>query len=132
MAFQILLFHGRYPGREPLSPYDRIPLRESISPSPSEIRWLVLAAADSYEARFQLASGWVDLYAVFGATEEETALARKRGGDKPVEILKRHGAFPVTDPNRKSVVRAGQEVTGKPPGRSEIKGQARRKRPKPG
>jgi len=37
MAFQILLFHSRYPGKNPLSPYDRIPLRDSISPVPSDI-----------------------------------------------------------------------------------------------
>jgi hypothetical protein len=108
MAFQILLVHGRYPGREPLSPYDRIPLRVSISPEPSELRWLILAPPESYEARFQLASGWVDLYAVFGATEDEAALAREQGGDRLVEILKRHAAFPVTDPSRRSVVGAGK------------------------
>jgi hypothetical protein len=111
MAFQILLFHGRYPGREPLSPYDRIPLRQSISPEPSVIRWLMLAPPESYPGRFQLASGWVDLYAVFGATEDEAALAREQGGDKVVEILKRHRAFPITDSNRNSVVIAGEDTS---------------------
>jgi hypothetical protein len=104
MAFQILLFHDRYPGRDPVSFYDRIPLRDSISSEPSDIRWLSLAPPTSYPERFELASGWVDLFAVFGATEEETAFAREQGGDKLVEMLKQHGAFPVTDPKRKSVI----------------------------
>jgi hypothetical protein len=104
MAFQILLCHGRYQRKEPLSLYDRIPLRASITSEPSELCWLILAPPESYEARFQLASGWVDLYAVFGATEEEAALARKQSGDKLVEMLKQYGAFPVTNPNRRSLV----------------------------
>lgn len=104
MAFQILLFHDRYPGREPLSEYDRVPLRGPISLDPSEIQWLILAPPESYPARFELESGWVDLLAVFGATDAETALAREQGGDKLVQMLKPHGAFPVTDPKRKSVV----------------------------
>jgi Suppressor of fused protein (SUFU) len=36
MAFQILLENGRYLGRDPLTPYDRIPLRASITPEPSK------------------------------------------------------------------------------------------------
>ena len=104
MAFQILLFHGRYPEREPLSPYDRIPLRNPIAAEPSDICWLILAPPETYATRFELASGWVNLFAVFGATEEEAALAREQGGDKLVAILKRHEAFPVTDPKRRSVV----------------------------
>lgn len=110
MAFQILLVHGRYPGREPLTPYDRVPLRDSISDEPSDIQWLFLAPPESYAPRFELASGWVDLFAIVGATGEEAAYAREHGGDKLVKILKRHGAFPVTDPNRRSVIVDGKEV----------------------
>ena len=37
MAYQMLLFHGRYPGREPLTTFDRLPLRSAIWDSDSEI-----------------------------------------------------------------------------------------------
>lgn len=104
MAFQILLENGCYPGRDPLTPYDRIPLRASITPEPSDLRWLILAPPVSFASRFELASGWVELYQAFGATEEEATYAREHGGDKLVEILTRVGGFPVTDPRRKSAV----------------------------
>src|SRR5262249_1411240 len=67
MAFQILLVHGRYAGREPMSPYDRIPLRSPITPQPSDLCWFILAPAESYLSRFELESGWVELITVFGA-----------------------------------------------------------------
>ncbi len=106
MAFQILLEHGRYPNRDPVTPYDRIPLRASITLESSDLRWLILAPPVSFASRFELASGWVELYQACGATEEEAAYAREHGGDKLVELLTRVGGFPVTDPRRKSAVAA--------------------------
>jgi len=106
MAFQILLENGRYHGRDPLTPYDRVPLRASITPEPSDLRWLILAPPVSFASRFELASGWVNLYQAFGATEEEATYAREHGGAELVEILTRVGGFPVTDPRRKSAVAA--------------------------
>ncbi|WP_435008662.1 suppressor of fused domain protein [Tundrisphaera lichenicola] len=104
MAFQILLAHGRYPGRDPIEPYDRIPLRASITPESSELRWLILALPVSFDPNFRLSSGWVELYQVFGATEEESAYAREHGGDDLVRLLTQAGEYPVTNPRRKSVV----------------------------
>ncbi len=104
MAFQILLENGRYDGRDPLAPYDRIRLRASITPEPSDLRWLILAPPVSFASRFELSSGWVELYEVFGATEEEAAYAREHGGDELVQLLARAGGFPVTDPRRKTAV----------------------------
>jgi hypothetical protein len=104
MAFQILIAHGKYPGRELLSPYDRIPLRGPITPEPSQLQWLILGRPAGFDREFELESGWVELYQVFGATEEETAFARESGGDTLVERLTCEGAFPVTDPRRKSFV----------------------------
>ena len=104
MAFQILLEHGRYPGREPITPYDRVPLRAPITPEPSDLRWLILAPPVTFESRFTLATGWVELFEAFGATDDEAAYARQHGGDKLVEILSGVGGFPITDPERKSAV----------------------------
>jgi Suppressor of fused protein (SUFU) len=88
------------------APYDRIPLWASITPEPSDLRWLILAPPVSFASRFELTSGWVKLYEAFGATEQEGTYAREHGGDKLVEILTRVGGFPVTDPRRKSAVSA--------------------------
>ena len=96
--------HGFYPGRDPITPYDRVPLRASITPEPSDLRWLILAPPVSFASRFELASGWVELYEAFGATEEEATYAREHGGDELVKILTLAGGFPVTDPRRKSAV----------------------------
>lgn len=104
MAFQILLVHGRYPNRGPMTLDDRIPLHGPITPEPSQIQWLMVAPAETCAARFNLASGWVDLYAIIGVTEEEAGYARERGGEKLVKRLKKQHAFPVTDSERESII----------------------------
>lgn len=45
MACQILACHGRYPGRPPLSIFDRIPLRCAIDRRDSSLRTVMLAPA---------------------------------------------------------------------------------------
>jgi Suppressor of fused protein (SUFU) len=65
-----------------------------------------LAPPVSFASRFELASGWIELYKAFGATEEEATYAREHGTDELVRILARVGGFPVTEPRRKSVVAA--------------------------
>lgn len=104
MAWQILREHGRYPGRGPLAPYDRVPLQSTITAEPSDLCWLILAPPVSFEPRFALASGWVELVQVFGATEDEAAYAREHGGEKLVELLSSVGTFPVIDPRRTSAI----------------------------
>jgi hypothetical protein len=108
MAFQILIVHGKYPGRDSLGPNDRIPLRSSITPGPSEICWLILGPMETVPPRHQLESGWFEFDAVFGVTEAEAAYAREKGGEKLVKRLKRRGAFPVTDPKRRSIVKSAK------------------------
>jgi len=57
MSFQILLCHGRYPGREPLSDYDRLPLRGPIRSEPSALPYLMLAPSTGFPRQAQLDSG---------------------------------------------------------------------------
>jgi hypothetical protein len=101
MTFQILLAHGRYEGKEPLGLYDRLPLRGSIRPEPSEIQSLIIAPS-AYEA-VSLESGRFVLYQVVGITQEEVAFAQAYGGAKLQEQLVAANAFPVADPDRHSV-----------------------------
>jgi len=104
MAFQILLCHGRYPGREPLADYDRLPLRSSIRSEPSALTFLMLAPPIGFPRQAQLESGPFEFYQLVGITETEAAFARSHEGAVLVEMLRKHGAFPVTDSDRQSVL----------------------------
>jgi len=42
--------------------------------------------------------------ALVGITDDEAQFARDNDGEKLVELLARAGAFPITDPARKSVI----------------------------
>ena len=69
MAFQILLCHGRYPGRERLGDYDRLPLRSSIRMEPSVLTWLMLAPPIGFPRLAQLESGPFEFYQLVGITD---------------------------------------------------------------
>ena len=105
LAFQILLAHGRYPGREPLAPYDRVPLRGSLDPNGrSALTYLMVCPAAEPRRSIRLVSGGVELYSLVGITDIEAAYAREEGGDRLETLLRQAGAFPVMDPDRPGVV----------------------------
>jgi hypothetical protein len=103
MTFQILLCHGRYPGRKPLSDFDRIPLRGPICPGHSLLTHLMVAPPSYTPREAQLDSGPFDFYQIIGISEAEAAFARSHHGSALLELLVTHGCFPVTDPDRKQV-----------------------------
>lgn len=105
-VFQILLCHGRYPGRGPLGDFDRIPLRSPIRPEPSALTHLMLAPPVRFPRRAQLESGSFDFYQIVGISDVEAAYARSHGGDVLLELLKSHDYFPVTNPDRTEVMTA--------------------------
>lgn len=100
MTFQILLSHGKYPGREPMSDFHRVPLRGPIRPGSSVLTHLMLAPPSRFPREVQLESGTFDFFAVVGLAEAEVAFARAQGGDSLLARLTAAGVFPVTDPNR--------------------------------
>jgi hypothetical protein len=104
VAFQTLIAYGRYPGRDLLYLHDRIPLRSSIGPEPSDLTWLVIGPPDGLPTEFRLPTGSVELLAVVGVTEVEAAYGRSRGGEALIGVLRKGSAYPVTDPRRSSVV----------------------------
>ena len=103
MAYQILLCHGRYPGRDPLGVFDRLPLRGPIWDGASDVQFLMIAPADSSAGTQQLESGSFELQSIVGLTEPEVAFARVQGGEALLKRLRAAAAFPVTDPSRQSV-----------------------------
>jgi hypothetical protein len=108
VVFQILIACGRYPGRDLLDVFDRIPLRCSISPEASELSWLMIAPPRGYASTFRLPTGSVDILTVVGISEDEAALARSQGGDVLLGLLRAHDAYPVTNPKRASLAGAGR------------------------
>lgn len=105
MAYQILLAHGRYEGREVMGYYDRLTLRASIMPGfDSAIRNLVLAPPAGYPDEFQLESGTVVLIAVAGITDVEVQFAREHSSEALLTLLQQANAFPITDPQRHPIL----------------------------
>jgi hypothetical protein len=104
-AFEILLAHDRYPGRERLAFGDRIPLRGPMVPqSESLLSHLLVAPPASIPKLFQLQSGWVELVQLVGITESEAEYGRENGLEPLLEILDRGGAYSVSNPWRQSLV----------------------------
>jgi Suppressor of fused protein (SUFU) len=103
MIFQILLCNGRYPGREPLNDFDRIPLGGPFLPGHSLITRLLIAPPSRFPRKAQLDSGTFEFFQLVGISETEASFARAHGGSALLELLVEKGGFPVTDPDRNEV-----------------------------
>jgi len=103
LAFNILLVHGKLGEPNPLDFWHRIPLGGPIVGT-SALTHLLIAPPESYEPQFTLASGKVDLLHAVGITQQERGYAKTHGSSEILELLKKADAFPVTKPNRKSVI----------------------------
>jgi hypothetical protein len=102
-VFQILLCHGRYPDRDALTDFDRVPLRSSIRPEPSVLTYLMLAPPSRFPREVDLESGPFAFYQVVGISDAEAAYAKSKGGQALLELLNSHNYFPVTDPDRREI-----------------------------
>lgn len=104
-AFEILLAHERFPGRDRLAPGARIPLGGPIVPeSDSPLKWLLVVPPMDEAVSFDLESGRAEFLNVVGITDGEAKLAREQGAEVLFEQLRNHGALWVTDPKRASFV----------------------------
>ncbi|NUO47634.1 MAG: suppressor of fused domain protein [Polyangiaceae bacterium] len=104
-AFEILLAHGCFPGRERLSFGDRIPIRGPLVPgSDSALTYLLLAPREPDTQQFQLESGFVDLVQLVGITDGEAAFAREHGLAPLLDVLRKGNAHAITRPWRASLV----------------------------
>lgn len=105
LAFDLVLGAGHYPGREVLAPGDRIPLHGPIDGNPDcLLHHALVSRSEALPAGFALPSGRVDFLTLVGATEAEKAFAQANGTDVLIEQLVAHGACPVTDPARASIL----------------------------
>lgn len=104
-AFNLLLASGRMGEAPPLDYGHRIPLRASISLTGESTLVNVLAwKPEHYLASFVLPSGRVDFLHLVGISDAELGYAKEHGSDALAKALIDKEAFPVTDPDRASVL----------------------------
>jgi hypothetical protein len=106
VAYNILLAAGRFGEQYSiLSEGDRVPLRSSIDgSSDSAIQNTMVSAPDHFDKSFKLESGQVDFLHFVGISDAELAEAKKSSSAELLLKLKAAGAYPVTDPRRKSIL----------------------------
>jgi len=105
LAFDILLAAGRFPGREFIGLYDRIPLRAPLNGDPScVLRNLVMTEPEDIPGEFQLPSGRVLLTGFTAISDEELKVAKQSGSETLINRLRATGFHPVNDPHRRSLV----------------------------
>jgi len=103
MAFQILLAHQRYPGREMLVAYDRIPLKAPLV-GDSKLTFLIVAPPVGVPATIQLESGVFEFFHLAAATESEAKYARENGGPELLRFHSLAGLHPVINPERNELI----------------------------
>jgi len=104
MVYQIGICCGKYEGQEPLSDWHRIPLGSAIDWKESSIEYFVVVPPERFPQEMKQESGTAGLYQLFGLTEAEVLYAREGNNDRLVTTLKQKTKYPVTDPERESVV----------------------------
>ena len=105
LAFDILLSAGRFQGRGPLGVGDRIPLRAPISgKADCVLRNAIVSHPETFPSGFALPSGRVDFLTFTGVTDDEISFAKANGTPDLIERLLAAGAYPITDPTRRSVI----------------------------
>ncbi|MEL7330832.1 MAG: suppressor of fused domain protein [Cyanobacteria bacterium J06560_2] len=104
LAFNILLVHGRYGAVQPLDYGSRVPLRGPIDFDSSSLTFVVLAAPEHYSPSFKLLSGQVDFLHAMGITASEREYAQSNSSTELIELLKSAKAFPITTPERETIV----------------------------
>jgi hypothetical protein len=105
-AFEILLAHDRYEGRERLGFGDRVPIGGSIIPGGESVitHLLIAPPASPSPESFHLDSGRVEFVQLVGISEREAAFGRENGIESLTELLSEKGAYVTTDPHRKSIL----------------------------
>ena len=105
LAFDILLWAGRFPGKEYLGLNDRIPLRAPLNGDPAcVLRNLIMTEPEGIPAGFQLPSGKVLLTGFTAISDDELKEAKQSGSPGLIDRLRLADFHPVNDPRRRSLV----------------------------
>ncbi len=104
LAFDLMLSAGHYPELKPLGVNDRVPLRAPIDGAASEIRNVVLSQPLTLPSAAQLPSGRATFLTFTGITDAELEFTKSNSVPMLIDRLAIAGAYPVTDPDRVSLV----------------------------
>jgi hypothetical protein len=105
LAFDILLWSGRFPRKEFLGLNDRIPLRAPLNGDPAcVLRNLIMTEPEHIPTEFQLPSGKVLLTGFTAISDAELKEAKQSGSEVLVDRLRANGFHPVNNPRRRSLV----------------------------
>jgi hypothetical protein len=105
LAFDILLWAGRFPGMECLGLHDRIPLRAPLNGDPAcVLRNLIMTEPEGIPVEFQLPSGTVLLTGFTAISDDELGEAKQNGSSGLIDRLRAAGFHPVNDPHRRSLI----------------------------
>jgi hypothetical protein len=104
LAVQLLLAVGRLGTSRLLEIGDRIPLRGPIDGGGSQLSSLLVAECPAAPGEQQLESGTFRFLTLVGISEAEAQFARDHDSQQLLAILAENDAFPVTRPERNSLV----------------------------
>jgi Suppressor of fused protein (SUFU) len=112
VAFQLLLAAGKSPGKGLLNIWHRVPLPSPIDGEGLKLTWVLLTPAAEFSVVQQLPSGRFQFIQFAGITEQEAAFAQANSGKgELLRLLVAHGASPVTNLSRNSIVLARSAAT---------------------
>jgi hypothetical protein len=105
LAYQLLVSHGHFGDYDPVTYGDRVPAGGKVDRSEdSQLTFLAIAKPSHYASTVQLDSGIFEFLHVVGITEQERDYAKATSTEELIAMLQSHGAYPVTDPKRTTVV----------------------------
>jgi hypothetical protein len=103
VAYQILLAHGRYPGKVVLGSWDWIDLRTPIDSAASLMTKILFIPSPNYGGPQQLSTGQFSFLQIVGLTSDELAFMQEHGVARLHPLLLQMGAAPINDPKRSSI-----------------------------
>jgi hypothetical protein len=101
-AAQLVSQLSRYTCEAKLEPGETMDLSDYFGDS--TIRALLFAQPDLGSCGFELAGERCGLLLCLGITQDELEFRHSEGVEKLLELLKKHGVFPYTEPSRPSVL----------------------------
>ena len=105
LAFDILLNAGRYPNKDVLQLYDRIPIKAPLNGNPNcLLRNLIVTKSGHFKDKFILPSGIVQLLSFTAISDCELTYAKEYGTENIINQLHELGFHPANDPFRRSIV----------------------------
>lgn len=103
-AYQILLAAGHFGDQEPLDAWNRMSVGGPIDGEKSALSAIIMVPSTHFPDEYQLASGKFAFLQIIGLTAAELAHGRAHDFEDLLQTLAQHGAAPLVDAGRASIV----------------------------